>query len=111
MGTIDGAQANVDVHDMGLILNVNGDLTSGIGSLCGKSALKVVNGSFRYTGSGLEAYCYGGQTEDTDLYVANADVSVDISTEMGAVTKAPKEKQAFHYGRNRVLLNGYPVED
>lgn len=111
VGTIDGAQANVDVHDMGLILNVNGDLTSGIGSLCGKSALKVVNGSFRYTGSGLEAYCYGGQTEDTDLYVANADVSVDISTEMGAVTKAPKEKQAFHYGRNRVLLNGYPVED
>ena len=30
VGTIDGAQANVDVHDMGLILNVNGDLTSGI---------------------------------------------------------------------------------
>ena len=111
VGTIDGDEAKVDVHDMGLVLNVNGDLTSGIGSLYGRSELKITNGSYRYTGSGLEAYCYGGMSEETELYVANADVSVDISTEKGAVTKAPKKNQAFHYGRNRVLLNGYPVDE
>lgn len=111
VGTIDGDEAKVDVHDMGLILNVNGDLTAGIGSLYGSSDIRISNGSFRYTGSGLEAYCYGGQTKDTELSVSNADVSVDISTEKGAVTRAPREKQAFHYGRNRVLLNGYPVEE
>ena len=111
VGTIDGESATVDVHDMGMILNVNGDLTVGVGSLSGRSKIDVTNGSFRYTGSGLEAYCYGGQTDNTEMTVTNSDVSVDISTENGAVTRAPKEKQVFHYGRNRVLLNGYPVDE
>ncbi len=111
VGSLDGDNAIVDVHDMGLLVNVNGDLTSGIGSLEGSSRLKIANGTFRYTGSGLQAYAYGGMKEDTELSVSNSDVTVDISTEKGAVTLAPKENQAFHYGRNRVTLNGYMVNE
>ncbi|MBR6172550.1 MAG: EAL domain-containing protein [Eubacterium sp.] len=105
VGTLKGDCTKVDASETGLILTVNADQAVGIGSLDGSTELMMGNATFRLNGSGNEVYCYGGLSEDTTVSMTNSDVSIDLRSASGAISKAPKEKIEYIYGRARIILN------
>ena len=105
VGTLKGDSTKVDASETGLILTINADQAVGIGSLDGSTELMMGNATFRLNGSGNEVYCYGGLSEDTTVSMTNSDVSIDIRSASGAISKAPEEKIEYIYGRARIILN------
>jgi hypothetical protein len=105
VGTLRGEKAFLYTREASLILNVKSEEATGIGALEGRTMIRILNATFRYDGSGLEVYTYGGKTPDTDAEITNSDVNVELRSLNGVVTKAAEENIRYVHGRIRILFN------
>ncbi|MBO4863636.1 MAG: EAL domain-containing protein [Eubacterium sp.] len=106
IGTIDGDNAKVYIHDMSLNLNLRADYSTGLGSYAGHTDFTIDASSLRYNGMGRSALVYGGCTEDSDIVVDHSHVIVDIVCDKRKITNAPTDRIKTVLSRYDLTING-----
>lgn len=106
IGTVDGASAEVEVNDLAIQIDLRSDYLTGIGSLTGKTRLRMSYAGFTYKGIGRQAMVYGGFNENTELDINNTDLAIDLTSDSGKLTNAPSENVKEEYCRSRIIVNG-----
>lgn len=91
LGSIDGENADIILHDLSVHLNMRADFSTGIGSRNGATTFHIDTGALIYHGMGTDAYVYGGN-ENTSVEVEDADVHIEIKSDKGKVTLAHPER-------------------
>ncbi len=106
IGTVDGETARVEANDLSIHMDLTGDKLTGLGSRKGRSEISLSYAGFIFKAIGREAYVYGGISQDTEIEMNSADVSINLTSDSGKLTLAPKEKIHEVYGRSSVVING-----
>ena len=107
VGSVDGKEAAVKIHDMSLIVSARADYSTGVGSYAGHTDFSIESAAFRYTGMGRGAFCYGGCSDDSDISINNSDIIVDIKNEKGIITNAQQDRIRETYGRYDLTVNTF----
>ena len=106
VGSLFGRLAKVDVHDMSMVISVNSGNATGIGSSKGNTEFDMVASAFRFSGSGDEAYVFGGTSGDVAVHFIDSDVGMEIETVKGSIANAGNECVKVERGRYHVVVNG-----
>ena len=107
VGSVDGKEAAVKIHDMSLILSVRADYSTGVGSYAGHTDFNIESAAYKYTGMGRRAFAYGGCTDDSDVSINNSDIIVDIKNEKGIITNACQDRIQEAYRRYDLTVNTF----
>ena len=91
MGTPDGESSKVLVDNCNVTIEISADELTAVGALSGDSEISITKASFNVTATGHKALAFGGMEDKTSFSSVNADVSVDLITELDAFTFAPPE--------------------
>ena len=112
IGTLYGEQARLNTFEMSLQMGVKADNGPGAGvaALSGRTEMSVTACTVRFNGEGREVYVYGGQDPETYISFKNSDVNLTVSTQTGAITKAPEENVRITNGRYRAEFNSQVTE-
>ena len=106
-GSINGKKAKVRFTEIGSNLDLRAARASCAGCLFGESDVFFERITFHYTGSGVEAYAYGGLVGDGTLNVSNCILTVRLRNESGrASTFADKNKYIDSGSRGDYFING-----
>ena len=108
IGTLDGEEAIIHMHDLSIRMSIRSDLSTAFGSLTGKSRIELCSAAFRYKGSETEAYIFGGTNPDSDVYLDNSDFKVRMTS--GTLTKTSKDRCVIERGIVDIEINGEAVE-
>lgn len=106
IGSVDGDQASVHLHDLSVQFNIRSDYSTAVGSLSGSTRFHEDTANFIYKGMGREALVYGGFSSDVEVELENMDMSVDLASDNGLITNAPPEKVTKDLVRSRIVING-----
>lgn len=101
IGTMNGDSAVVEIHDMGMNLDIISDDMAVFGSLTGKTEFEMIASNNSCTISGEKAYVFGG-TEDVKVNLNNTDTYIKLASDTSRISLAPKEKIKVYNGRFRV---------
>lgn len=106
IGTHSGASASVSTQFVNIVLNMMADDTTCFGALNGSSVLNLCESHLRIEANGQEALAFGGSSEDSDILLSNADVSVKLRSSRGTETLAPDDRFTIKNSRYRLVVNG-----
>ena len=106
IGSLSGSMAEIEMNDLAVYIDISSEHSTGIGSLLGATRIRFGSVGFNYKGAGRQALVYGGDGEDTEIELNSVDVVVDLHSDLGRLTNAPKEKIKMSYGRSVVTING-----
>ncbi|MBR3536931.1 MAG: EAL domain-containing protein [Oscillospiraceae bacterium] len=110
IGTLRGAMAYLKTRFISLTLNVMADASTALGALNGRSDLDISDTHLKVDASGKNALVFGGYSEDSNIVLANSDISVKIRTTLEKETFAREENIKINNSRTRIIVNGQEVE-
>ncbi|MBP0973604.1 MAG: EAL domain-containing protein [Oscillospiraceae bacterium] len=109
-GTINGEYASISTQYISIVLNMMADKMTCFGALDGKTDLNFRDSHLRIEAVGQKALAFGGNTEQTDIQITSADVSVKVRSSLDRETLAPDENIHVKNSRFRLMVNGEEVE-
>ena len=109
IGSLEGGSAKVEIREANGSLNNRGAQSTCIGALQGATDFRLDFAGLQLENGGAKALAIGGYTEDTDIYIGNADAKVRIQNELGVDTHAKEDRIRIVNGRTRFLVNGKEI--
>ncbi|SDB11693.1 EAL domain, c-di-GMP-specific phosphodiesterase class I (or its enzymatically inactive variant) [Ruminococcaceae bacterium FB2012] len=110
LGTVDGSGANILVNNSNVTLDVRADELTAVGALNGTSEIDISKASFMIAAGGVNALAFGGAGHPTSLSISNADVGVELTTEVENGFCADREGIRISGGRCIFTVNGKTEE-
>ena len=110
IGTHSGASASVSTQYVSIVLNVMADCQTCFGAINGHTDLLFRDSHLRIETNGQEALAFGGYSEDSDILISNADISVKVRSAIGKETMAPESRVHLKNTRFRLVINGEDIE-
>ena len=90
LGTVMGERAEININNMSLKINLRSDYSAALGSLSGINLVRVEKTALRCKCIGLEPVIYGGESEESFIYIDDVDEHLYIETELGLFTRIPE---------------------
>ncbi len=109
-GVMEDGRMDMHVHDASVSCVMRGEVIVGIGAKGGTTDYRQERSTLRITQNGHRALAFGGFVQDTDIYMEDCDTSVEVNSATETDTLAPAGHFYIRHGRNRFMVNGYPVE-
>ena len=106
LGSVDGEMAEINLRDMNYQSGIRSDNSTAAGSLMGATKLRVEKAAYKYRGVGRQALVYGGYSEDVDIEITNADVSVDLVSDNGKLVFGSEDIIKEDYVFKNLKING-----
>lgn len=110
IGSLQGKDVFLCIHDAGLDFNISADYSTSLGSLYGASEIEVGYTSMKMKNAGHAALVFGGYDGQTAIRIINSDTKVTLNSGETAETHAPAEKICYINGRRQIMLNGTELE-
>ena len=104
-GTLSGATADVMIRHANVSVDMRSDNSTAMGALNGRTMFRTDSALIRVTMSGRIAYAYGGDNEDTDADLVEADLRICLRNNSGKETRALPERIRLTNGRQDVKVN------
>lgn len=106
IGSVNGGRSETVFENASITIHANGKTLTACGSLYGDSAVTIEGCTFRAFGDGTDALMIGGMKGSSALTVTNADVEMNITTQLGVCTLANDENITVSGGKVLVRLDG-----
>ena len=110
LGTIFGPAAEVLIRHANSRLDLQADNATVVGARNGKTDFRVDTAMVRIEGSGKDAYAFGGDNEDTDAEILNADFRVRLRNNSGKDSLVQEDRIRITNGRQEIIVNGKTIE-
>ena len=105
IGSLRGA-ADVGFENASINIHASGTVMTACGSLYNDSSVKVESCTFRAKGDGMQALLIGGIEGRSRFAVTNADVGLELTSELGVCTYADDEDIVINGGSINLAFEG-----
>ena len=99
------ATADIIIDNCGAVFNIGSDSTTSLGSFRGRTKLKLMKSSLKVTVNSDETYIFGGQSENTGVYIHSCDLNLRIVSKNGIDTKTSDDHVKIYNSRYRAIIN------
>ncbi|MCR4649434.1 MAG: EAL domain-containing protein [Lachnospiraceae bacterium] len=110
LGTLRGAEANINILDSFVEFYAGGADSTCIGALNGNSNLKFAIASLRIENAGEKALAFGGSKGETIADFNEVDTKVRIHNSSGVETYAKDENITMTNGKCSIMVNDVEIE-
>lgn len=110
MGTADGDRADIKIDNANVSLDIRADELTAIGAHIGETSIDIRKASVLVKAGGIKALAFGGADRHTTLTINNADVGVELTSEMETATAAGSDDININGGRCIFTVNGKTME-
>ena len=104
-GTLEGPAADVMIRHANVRVDMRSENSTAIGALKGRTMFRTDSALARLTLTGRNAYAFGGDNEDTDADLVEADLRIRLRNNSGKDTLAQPGRIRLVNGRQDVLVN------
>lgn len=110
IGTVGGNNADVQISEANVIVNINAYRCTCIGALDEVTNINVERASIRATANGQKALHFGGFSGDTKVSLYHSDTVVKLKSEVDKEKYITSGNLEADGGKTKVILNGYHVD-
>lgn len=105
IGTALGERAKVKAESVGLVIEMNADSATALGSFDHNSNIGISRSSLTIKGDGKNVLAFGGTDGETHISLKDIDMNADLSTEINKCFIASDDNIEISGGKFRIKIN------